>query len=264
MSISLDIGGTWTRVLHDGFVTRFPTEPSYDRELAMIAATVPPLTAPLGVSFCGRLTPDGVVRVALNLREYEGRPLGLDLATLLDVPVRVAHDATCGLLGEALSGSLQSFSRCGYLTLSTGVGAALRLGNVWLTTEAGHQLVPGNDEPCSCGQTGCLQTLTGGDALGRRLGRPLEEVDDPAFWRRYGADLAIGVANFALSAGLDAVALGGAIALTQPALWPPLRATLHRVLTYQHVEVLPAALGETAPLAGAALLPTLPEDAVLH
>jgi predicted NBD/HSP70 family sugar kinase len=267
-TIAVDIGGTWTRIAAGGTVTRRPTDPDYDRQLAAIAEAAPsaaaPATAPAGVSFCGRVTPAGEVRVALNLPAYEGRPLAGDLAAALGRPVRVAHDATCGLLGEAAAGALRGVERCGYLTLSTGVGAALRLGGVHLTTEAGHQLIPGNPRPCECGQTGCLQTLTGGGALARRLGRGLETVSDAEFWRVYAESLAIGVANFALSAGLEAVALGGAIALRRAELWPPLRAALARVLTYQRVAVVPAALGEDAPLTGAAALPHLPPGAILH
>jgi glucokinase len=258
----VDIGGTWTRVSFAGAPrARFATDPVYERQLAALARAVPPGAQAVGVSFGGRVNPEGAVRTALNLRGYEGRPLAADLSAALGVEVRVAHDATCGLLGEAHAGALQGHDRCGYLTLSTGVGAALRLGGVWLTTEAGHQLVAGNDRRCDCGQTGCLQTLTGGAALHRHLGRPLESVVDAGFWHTYAQSLALGVANFALSAGLEAVALGGAIALRQPRLWPPLHASLTRVLTYQRVEVVPAA---TSPLTGAELLPGLPPDAILH
>jgi predicted NBD/HSP70 family sugar kinase len=250
-AVPVDIGGTWTRVAG----ARFRTDPAYESQLALVVGAVPPGDGPVGVSFGGRVTPAGAVRVALNLRAYEGRPLAADLSAALGRPVRVAHDATCGLLGEATAGALRGFDRCGYLTLSTGVGAAVRLGATFLSTEAGHQLIAGNDRPCDCGQTGCLQTLTGGGALSRRLGRPLESVDDPEFWRRYGESLAFGVANFALTAGLSAVAIGGAIALRRAELWPPLRAELARILTYQRVDVVPAELGESAPLAGAAALP---------
>ncbi|MGI5238133.1 ROK family protein [Dactylosporangium sp. CA-139066] len=256
-TLAIDIGGTWTRVA----TARFATDPVYERQIERVIEAAPPGDGPAGVSFGGRVTPEGAVRVALNLRAYEGRPLGADLAAALGRPVRVAHDATCGLLGEATAGALRGYDRCGYLTLSTGVGAAVRLGETFLTTEAGHQLVAGNELPCDCGQTGCLQTLTGGAALSRRLGRPLESVDDPAFWRRYAADLALGVANFALAAGLSAVAVGGSIALRRAELWPSLRAALARILTYQPVAVLPAALGESAPLIGAAALPAA---TVLH
>ncbi|WP_432839224.1 ROK family protein [Dactylosporangium sp. CA-092794] len=263
--VAVDIGGTWTRVAAGGeLLDRFPTEPEYDRELARIGAAAAGAWEAAGVSFGGRVTPAGAVRVCLNLRGYEGRELARDLAATLGCPVRVAHDATCGLLGEIAAGALAGYERCGYLTLSTGVGAALRLGPTTLTTEAGHQLIAGNPRRCECGQTGCLQTLTGGDALRRHLGRPPESIPDGSFWESYAESLALGLANFALTAGLEAIALGGAIALRQESLWPPLRAALARILTYQPLTLLPAALGEQAPLTGAATLPTLPPGAVLH
>ncbi|WP_238016736.1 ROK family protein [Dactylosporangium sp. AC04546] len=263
--VAVDIGGTWTRVAD---VARFPTDPDYDRELAMIvdaAASTNPTAA--GVSFGGRVTSDGTVRVSLNLRGYEGRALGADLAAALGCPVRVAHDATCGLLGEAFApgGALHGVERCGYLTLSTGVGAAVRLGSTVLTTEAGHQLVAGNDLPCACGQTGCLETLVGGRALAERLGRPLDTVDDPGFWQVYSERLAPGLVNLALTAGLSVIALGGAVALRGDDLWRPLWSEVARLSRYNTVEVRKAGLGGGAPLAGAAVLADGPAPLeVLH
>ncbi|MEV4508448.1 ROK family protein [Dactylosporangium sp. NPDC049525] len=266
--VAIDVGGTRTRVATgDGTVVRFPTHPDYDRQLALLRATIPGTPTAVGVSFGGRVTADGDVRVALHLRGYEGRPLRRDLESTLDAPVRVAHDATCGLLGEHALGSLRGSDRCGYVTLSTGVGAALRLGAgdhfVAVTTEAGHQLVAGNDRRCGCGQTGCLETLLGGAALRQLLGRGLETVDAPGFWREYARHLADGLANFALTAGLDAVAVGGSIASRRGELWPPLRQALAERLTYQAVRVHQATLDE-APLAGARVLLDSPPAAILH
>ncbi|WP_327011107.1 ROK family protein [Dactylosporangium sp. NBC_01737] len=268
VAVAIDVGGTLTRVAAgDGTVVRFPTDPDYHRQLTLLRDAVPGTPSAVGVSFGGRVTADGDVRVALHLRGYEGRPLRRDLESTLDAPVRVAHDATCGLLGEHALGSLRGADRCGYVTLSTGVGAALRLGTgghfVALTTEAGHQLVAGNDRRCGCGQTGCLETLLGGAALRRHLGRALETVDDPGFWRQYARHLADGLANFALAAGLDTVAVGGSIASRRAELWPPLREALAERLTYQALRVHPAAL-EDAPLAGARVLLDLPPAGVLH
>ncbi len=266
--VAIDVGGTRTRVdAGDGPVVRFATEQDYERQLARLRDAVPGRPSAVGVSFGGRVTAAGDVRVAMNLRAYEGRPLRRDLESTLDAPVRVAHDATCGLLGEHALGSLRGAERCGYVTLSTGVGAALRLGAgghfVAVTTEAGHQLVAGNDRPCGCGQTGCLETLLGGAALRRHLGRDLATVDDPGFWRAYAGHLAGGLANFALAAGLDAVAVGGAIASRRRELWPPLREALAERLTYQAPAVHLATM-EEAPLAGARVLLDTPPHGILH
>jgi glucokinase len=278
--VGVDLGGTYTRVAvftRPGSaervqVARFLTDPDYDRQLAaLIAAIRAAGVAPtsLGVSFGGRVDPTGTsVTVALNLRGYEGRALRHDLELALSCPVRIAHDATCGLLGEHGHGSLEGADRCGYVTLSTGTGCALRLGRgrhfVAMTTEAGHQLVLGNDLRCPCGQLGCLETLTGGRALEQRLGKPLAEVEDERFWDSYAQSLAHGLANFALVAGLDAVALGGSIIQRRPEIWTSLRASLATHLTYHPLAVFPAHLAEDAPVVGAAVLLATPEHSILH
>ncbi len=271
-NLAIDIGGTHTRVAVATPptvtpVARFPTARTYQSQIRMIVEVVRSagLTPrAVGISFGGRVDRAGrSISVSINLREYEGRPLPGDLADALSCPVRVAHDAVCGLLGEHAHGSLRPYERCGYVTLSTGTGAAVKLGTVATTSEAPHQLA-GGDLRCSCGQRGCLQTLTGGRLLEQRLGRPLAEVDDPAFWLEYAESLAFGLGNFALSAGIDAIALGGSVILSRPEIWPPLREALARRFTYQPPIVFPAELGEVAPLVGAAVLLGTDESAILH
>jgi glucokinase len=269
---AVDIGGTHTRVAVGAERRRFATDPDYAAQLAAVARAIRSAGAApsaVGVSFAGRLDPSGrSVAISLNLPGYAGRPLRDDLADALSCPVRVAHDATCGLLGEYTKGGLRGVDRCGYLTLSTGVGAALRLGRgahfVAMTAEVGHQLVAGNDRPCACGQRGCLETLTGGRALERHTGKPLAAIDDERFWQDYADALARGLANFALVAGVEAIALGGAIILRRPELWPRLRSTLARHLTYLPLRVVPAKLGEDAPLVGAEALLDTDEETILH
>jgi predicted NBD/HSP70 family sugar kinase len=270
VNVGIDLGGTFTRVaVGDQPIARLRTDPDYNRHISTLISVIPRKPTGVGVSVAGRVDPTGrSVTVALNLPGYEGRALRDDLAEALSCPVRIAHDATCGLLGEHAYGSLRGEDRCGYVTLSTGTGYAIWLGRgghfVAMTTEAGHQLVAGNDRRCACGQVGCLETLTGGRALEQWTGGPLSGVHDPAFWRGYGAALARGLANFALVSGVEAVALGGAVAVHRKELWPALRDGLAEVLTYRPLRVVPAALGENATLAGAVALLTTPEPNVLH
>ena len=278
--IGIDLGGTYTRIAaftHGSAperteVARFPTDPDYDRQLAAIIGEIRSAReAPSAVGVCvaGRLDRAGAtVSVALNLRGYQGRALRHDLASALSCPVRLAHDATCGLLAEHAYGSLRGIDRCGYVTVSTGTGCAVRLGHgehfIVMTTEAGHQLVAGNELDCPCGQRGCLETLTGGRALEQRIGTALADIDDPVFWRPYAESLAHGLANFALVSGVEAVVLGGAIILRRPEIWAWLRESLATRLTYGQLAVLPARLGEDAPLVGAARLLDTPEVSILH
>lgn len=121
--VGVDLGGTYTRVAAFGrsgspervALARFPTDPDYDRQVAALVAAIRAFgitPTSVGVSFGGRVDPTGTsVTVALNLRRYEGRALRHDLQSILSCPVRGAHDATCGLLGEHAHGSLQSADR---------------------------------------------------------------------------------------------------------------------------------------------------------
>jgi predicted NBD/HSP70 family sugar kinase len=262
--VAIDIGGTHTRIAQPSGPVRFKTEQVYERQLAALTKVLDK-PGKVGVSFGGRLDPSGeTVSVALNLPAYQGRSLRADLAERFGCPVRVAHDPACGLLGEWTAGSLRGVERCAYLTLSTGVGSALRLGPTLLSTEASHQLVPGNDRLCACGQRGCLETLVGGRALERFLGRPLEHVDDAGFWHGYAEMLAPALANVALIAGVEAIALGGSIVLRRPGLFAAIEAAVARTHTYHPVRLTLAELADEAPLAGAAALFDLPEGAILH
>jgi glucokinase len=58
--------------------------------------------------------------------------------------------------------------------------------------------------------------------------------------------------------------LGGAIILRRPEIWAWLRQSLATRLTYRELAVLPARLGEDAPLVGAARLLDTPEVSILH
>jgi glucokinase len=278
--VAVDLGGTWTRVASVEVLTgtphpdvvRFTTDPNYDQQLGAVVAAVRSrcaTPAAVGVSVGGRVDRSGSrIGVALNLPDYVGRELRADLSTALSCPVWLAHDATCGLLGEYRYGALADHARSAYVTLSTGVGCAIRLGTdthfVATTTEAGHQLIAGNDLPCPCGQRGCLETLTGGRTLQQRLGRPLAEVTDPEFWRQYAQAVAHGLANLALVSGIEVVALGGGIIARRPEIWPVLRETLAAILTYQPIDARPARLGEHAPLVGAAVLTATPAASIVH
>jgi glucokinase len=289
-TVAIDIGGTYTRVAVvdppdtaqgrplAGFaaqyrpLARFATRADYSAEIealtSVLRAAGGPLPGFVGVSLGARMVRDGTqVAAALNLPQYEGQPLPADLASVFGCPVRVAHDATCGLLAEHGFGALRGFDRCAYVTLSTGTGAALRLGGadhgVVLTTEAGHQIVPGNDRRCLCGQRGCLDTLTGGNQIERYTGTAPDGIHDEIFWAAYARSVAVGLANTALISGVDAVALGGGIVLNRPGLLDALTAELATTLRYQSLTVVSAHLGDSAPLVGAAALLTT-RDQVLH
>lgn len=273
--IGVDIGGTSTRVglfptLNDpqcALLAHFPTQPDYATQLDALTAVLDlaSIGAGIGLAVGARIARDGgSVAVAPNLRSYEGQPLRDWLATRYRCTVRLAHDAVCGLLGERQLGVLQGQERCAYLTISTGTGAAVAQRDQLLSIEIGHQLLDGNERVCLCGQVGCLETYTGGRQIALHEGHPLEEIDDLAFWQDFIEKLALGLVNLAQLTRIEMVAISGGIALHRPTLLPHLQARVDARLWGSALRLVPATLGEDAPLVGAAQLLRNAATVILH
>jgi glucokinase len=279
--IAVDIGGTNTRLgLFESLdstdfvvLAKFPTVQDYEEQIRQIVAAIQSSgrgdLAGIGVSAAARIARDGrTLILAPNLPGYIGKPFAQDLFERFACPVRLAHDTVCGLLAEKKFGALRDIDRCAYLTVSTGTGAAIQLGkaSISLTSsiEIGHQVLDGNTLTCLCGQVGCLETFTGGRQVELRYGRPIAHITDMAFWETFSDKLALGLVNLAQLTRIDAVAISGAIALNNAFLVPMLRQKVNAILKWGMLELKLAALGENAPIVGAAVLLEVPEDTILH
>jgi predicted NBD/HSP70 family sugar kinase len=279
--IGVDIGGTNTRIgLFESLnapdfvdVAKFPTYQSYEEQLhhiiAGIRASNSDNLAGIGASVAARLAKDGrSVIVAPNLPDYVDKPFADDLFDRFKCPVRLAHDAVCGLLAEKNYGALRDIDRCAYLTVSTGTGAAIRLGKASTSftssIEIGHQVLDGNSLKCLCGQVGCLETFTGGRQIELRYGRSIAQIKDKAFWETFSDKLAIGLVNLAQLTRIDAVAVSGAIALNNQFLLPILQGKVNTILKGSILELKEAVLGENAPIVGATVLLGISEGEILH
>ncbi len=283
MHIGIDIGGSNTRIgifpSRDApdfsLLAKFPTQQEYQQQLQHIYAALQLLRgtdiAGVGVSVAGRITRDGrSVDVAPNLPGYVGKPFAQDMSRHFGCPVRLAHDTVCGLLAEKQCGSLRPIDRCAYLTVSTGTGAAFQLRKDGTSTpltvsiEVGHQLLDGNLRKCLCGQTGCLETYTGGRQLELRYGCPADQISGEAFWEQFSEKLALGLINLAMLTRVEAVAVSGAIALNQPALLERVQQQINARIRGATLTLYTASLRENAPLVGAAILLSVPEETIIH
>ncbi len=279
--VGIDIGGSNTRLglfhsldtSHFTTLAKFPTREDYEQQLRGIMAAIQSrnLTqlAGIGVSIAGRIARDGrSVVVAPNLPGYIAKPFAQQLSEQFGCPTRLAHDTVCGLLAEKKFGFIRHFDRCAYLTVSTGTGAAIQLakaGHVLTSSiEIGHQILDGNQRTCLCGQVGCLETFTGGKQIAMRYGRPAIEITDTAFWENFCAKLALGLVNLAMLTRIDAVAVSGAIILNKRHLLARIQQHVNAMLRDSTLELGVAHAGEDAPLIGAALLLSVPEETILH
>ena len=133
--------------------------------------------ASIGLGTPGSQTPEGLIKNA-NTLCLNGRPLQLDLATRLGQAVRLANDANCLALSEAIDGAGAGAGVVFAAILGTGTGAGIAVdgrvltGPNGLAGEWGHNPLPWREAQdawidCYCGQAGCIETLLSGPGLAR-------------------------------------------------------------------------------------------------
>ncbi|MCH7573811.1 MAG: ROK family protein [Candidatus Marinimicrobia bacterium] len=121
-----------------------------------------------------------------------GHPLDRDLASALGRPVRLANDANCFALSEAVDGSGAGADVVFGVILGTGVGGGLVVGGRIISGrnqiagEWGHLSLPWPDpdeypgEACYCGLRGCIETFLSGPAFIRSYQAPTGKIPSAA------------------------------------------------------------------------------------
>jgi len=272
--LALDIGGTKfsAALFRDGRLTRRHTGRT-DREggrewmLEQLAAigrrwrAEQEFTA-IGVGFGG---PVDFASQQVVLSTHVGGWQGFDLPGWLrrefGAPVLMDNDANVGALGEGTHGAGRGFRPLFYMTLSTGIGGGILLGDgVYrgadsYAGEIGHLNVRPDGPPCLCGSNGCLERMCCGLWLERDYGRSAQELmQDAAFVEKYVVDLARGLKAAIMLLNPARIVIGGGISKAGEALFAPLRAELRRQITSwsrARIDVVPAALGDDSVLWGA-------------
>ncbi len=102
-----------------------------------------------------------------------GKPVRQDLEKLLAREIRIANDANCFALSEAIDGAAQGEPVVFGVILGTGVGGGIvvngRLlqGAQHIAGEWGHNVLEPDGPPCFCGERGCVETFLSGPGLAR-------------------------------------------------------------------------------------------------
>jgi len=142
------------------------------------------LTTPVGVGIPGAVSPKtGLVKNA-NSTCLIGHPLDRDLEALMNRPVRLANDADCFTISEAVDGAGVGEKSVFGVIVGTGVGGGVVIdgklieGKNAIAGEWGHNPLPwmqilddDHDErpgpKCYCGKFGCIETFLSGPGLSR-------------------------------------------------------------------------------------------------
>jgi fructokinase len=205
IQIGVDFGGTKIEAAALGaggqvlVRQRVSTPATYEEAIAAVSALIAQVEqqagakGSVGVGCPGSISPhSGRMRNA-NTPYLNGRAFREDLEVAMGRPVRLANDANCLALSEAVDGAAAGLGTVFAVIVGTGCGGGLALdgrlveGANGLAGEWGHTPLPwpsAEEAPgpaCWCGRRGCLETWVSGTGLRRdHLARTGQALDGAA------------------------------------------------------------------------------------
>jgi fructokinase len=243
--IGIDLGGTKTEAVlidskgHIALRRRVstPRKQGYEAIIASISRLVldieqeSGLSCRVGIGTPGALSVHtGLIRNS-NTRCLNGRPLLSDLEQALQRKLRLANDANCFVVSEAMDGAARDYDCVFGVILGTGVGGGivmngkLHTGHMNIAGEWGHNILLAGGPACYCGRHGCVETYLSGPGMSQDYhasgGRPdtapqkivdLAERGDPLASKtieRYLQHFGMAMAAVVNILDPDAIVLGG-------------------------------------------------------
>lgn len=265
LRIGIDLGGTKTEVIAlssegDELIReRVDTvKGDYNETLSTVEKLVKHVekslkqTGSIGIGTPGAISPVTGLLKNSNSTWLNGKPLQQDIEQHLKRSVRIANDANCFALSEAIDGAAKDFGVVFGVIIGTGTGGGIvvnkhiLVGPNAIAGEWGHNPlpwsgvgeIPGPD--CYCGKTGCIETFLSGPGMANDYYRmtgyssSAEEIvanaaqDDfhsKATLKRYEQRLAKSLASVINVLDPDAIVLGGGMSNIErlypnvPELW---------------------------------------------
>jgi glucokinase len=200
----------------------------------------------IGVGFGGPV--DSVRRKVVrsfHITGWDGFPLGLWFERRFKLPAVVENDTNVAALAEALIGAGRGKHAVFYSNVGTGIGGGLVIDGVLYNGRLGAMEI-GHTRMLVDGRWVILESIASGLSIERGMTTLAQSAN------YYGAALA----NAITLLNPDIVVIGGGVARAGERFFQPLRAQVAH-LVFQpfrmNVRIVPAALGETVVVVGAAL-----------
>lgn len=220
----------------------------------------------------------GIVHYSNNFN-WENISFIQEMQKRIPLKIKIANDAQCAALGEALYGAGKNYGRVALFTLGTGVGGGfVKDGKIEMDCYGtmayifGHTVVDSKGRFCNCGRQGCLEAYASAGAVERRYKgmygdeQSAKEIFCAAregeAWACGIIDefiqyLGIGVVNIANILRPELIVLGGGVAASSDLILPGIERALEKgVYGFSHapVKVVCAGLFNRAGMIGAASL----------
>ncbi len=193
---------------------------------------------------------NGIVTDAPNIINVDNYPLRsvLDEKLGSNINVVIENDANCAALGEWWMGAARDVDSMIMITMGTGVGGGIIIGDkLWtgvggMAGEIGHMTIYPDGARCNCGNYGCLESYASANAVKRMVHEGLKDEnvvtnlresvidldieDIPlivmeaasrgdeyslSIWHEVGVALGIGIASLINLLNVDMVVIGGGV-----------------------------------------------------
>jgi glucokinase len=126
--------------------------------------------------------PKGMLTTAINLTGWDDFPIRDRVSHYCGLPVTFENDANAAAYGEYWVGSGRDFESMVLLTLGTGIGCGIIIGDLVVQGahshggEAGHVIIDFNEEArmCGCGWRGHLEAYASATAVVKRTREALD------------------------------------------------------------------------------------------
>lgn len=234
----------------------------------------------IGISSCGLIDSRTGMVVYSNNIPWEKKHLGAELEERTGLSVRMANDAKCAALAEAVFGAGKDYERVCMITLGTGVGGAfltgkqLSRGNLYQDADGilGHITVERNGRACTCGRKGCLEAYSSATAIMKTYQEhtghaySAKVIFDRVRAGEAAAQKTLEEFQYYLAEGLvslvnvlrpEIIIIGGGVSKSAELFLPYVKETINHQAyggSVLPVEVVPAMFGNEAGMIGASLL----------
>jgi glucokinase len=246
----------------------------------------------IGIATAGSIDASGTMIVNAHNLGFHNVPMITEMHKHFpDIPVYLANDADAAALAELHAGAFRGKKTAVLLTLGTGVGGGIILGGKMFKggmghgNELGHMIIKHDGPICTCGNKGCIESLCTATWLiqqGRKsiVENPISLIYEKAegdmsrmtakividcakegdavacsIFEQYVDSLSSAVTSVVALLDPEIIALGGGVSLAGDFLFGPLRKLVKQKSFFKiDHEIVPAQLGNTAGIIGAALL----------
>ena len=115
----------------------------------------------IGIAVPGTVSDTEIIKAEnLHIRNFD---IVSEINKYFNIPIQLRNDAKCAAVAEKMYGSLEKYEDAVFLTIGTGIGGAVFMGDKLLKPkqyegfEIGHMIIKKGGIKCNCGNLGCFE-----------------------------------------------------------------------------------------------------------